>query len=401
MREKLIHTIERLYGASFEDVFKEKFHKKTIDECRNIIYEDIGVEISKTQLIRVYKEKNIKVKGRKISDEDLEKILISEYRSGKSIKSIKDKINRSEDYINRILKENNIEKRYKNKKSFYNENFFKDINTEEKAYWLGFICADGSVRNGRQKNNRIRYTLKIALSGVDYSHLVKFKTSINYSGKIKKYSNMCEISIEGKKIIKDLEKNNIVENKTFITKKPNLNKNMERHFWRGVFDGDGCITYHSKDKKQMSISLCGSIFLISEFKKFLHTIEVEKIHTRKDRNIYSASTGGNIVCYKILNKLYNNSTIFLKRKKDLFLDFKNRYEKTFNKKTISIKGLEYYFKNYNDIEIMNILNISKTTIWRYKKRINKNLTTKNPQRTYGIYMKVREKPTSCGWGSSK
>ena len=55
------------------------------------------------------------------------------------------------------------------RKYYINHNYFEIINTEEKAYWLGFIYADGYVQSNRNTKN-----IGITLSNIDYNHLIKF-----------------------------------------------------------------------------------------------------------------------------------------------------------------------------------------------------------------------------------
>ena len=45
-----------------------------------------------------------------------------------------------------------------------NYDYFKEIDTEDKSYWLGFLYADGSVR----KNTN---TVELSLKGSDIEHL--------------------------------------------------------------------------------------------------------------------------------------------------------------------------------------------------------------------------------------
>ena len=46
------------------------------------------------------------------------------------------------------------------KKKKYNENYFENIDTEDKAYFLGFICSDGCIENNK-KTYRYQVTLKL------------------------------------------------------------------------------------------------------------------------------------------------------------------------------------------------------------------------------------------------
>ena len=63
------------------------------------------------------------------------------------------------------LKKNNVSED-RRRKYFFNEDYFKNVDSEEKAYWLGFIAADGCIlENG---------TLKIGLAEKDSLHLEKF-----------------------------------------------------------------------------------------------------------------------------------------------------------------------------------------------------------------------------------
>ena len=55
-----------------------------------------------------------------------------------------------------------------------NENFFETIDTEDKAYWLGFIYADGYIT----KSKTGQHNLGIKLSIKDLAHLQKFALDI-------------------------------------------------------------------------------------------------------------------------------------------------------------------------------------------------------------------------------
>ena len=52
----------------------------------------------------------------------------------------------------------------------YNENFFEKIDSPRKAYWLGFLYADGCILD--QRKSKI---LEITLSKNDKNHLQKLK----------------------------------------------------------------------------------------------------------------------------------------------------------------------------------------------------------------------------------
>ena len=64
----------------------------------------------------------------------------------------------------------NIKNRKKNL-----SNLFSKIDTEEKAYWLGFLYADGCIYNDG---------IRVALSVLDEKHIKKLDIFFNNLGKI-------------------------------------------------------------------------------------------------------------------------------------------------------------------------------------------------------------------------
>ena len=44
----------------------------------------------------------------------------------------------------------------------------------------------------------------------------------------------------------DLEKHGCVPNKSFILRRPNIEEGLIRHFVRGYFDGDGCVSFNKE-----------------------------------------------------------------------------------------------------------------------------------------------------------
>ena len=155
-------------------------------------------------------------------------------------KELRNKYNIGCRIYKKIKDEFNIRKTTVRKKKFKcNENFFEVIDTEEKAYWLGFLYADGCVQ---QKGNY--YTTKIDLATIDRNHIEKFKKSLDSNHNINDYKDHSKIVIGSKKMFNDLNNKGCVPKKTLILEFPTIEQvpeHLVHHFIRGYFDGDGTI----------------------------------------------------------------------------------------------------------------------------------------------------------------
>lgn len=194
-----------------------------------------------------------------------------------------------------------------------NENFFENIDTEEKAYWLGFIYADGCVTKDHKY-------LIIELSGVDINHLKLFQSSIqsNHQIKIKK-NNIVRLSICNKKLVFDLIKLGCVPAKSLILQFPNeeqVPKHLLHHFIRGYFDGDGClsITTRTKNNRKTFVydwHVLGTHNMLNNILEFLN---FKNISLKKNGKIFKLRAQSKKVVMCVLDILYFDSCVFLKRK---------------------------------------------------------------------------------------
>ena len=123
---------------------------------------------------------------------DQEKEKIDEmYNSGERIDDIRSFLHCKDGTLREYLKENGYVRRKRNtvkgkeklgasRKHHFNENYFEKIDTEDRAYWLGFLYADGNVSYGKDKNgNKKGCTVEVTLSEKDKSHLYKFLKCLN------------------------------------------------------------------------------------------------------------------------------------------------------------------------------------------------------------------------------
>ena len=213
------------------------------------------------------------------------------------------------------------------RKHKFNERYFENIDSEEKAYWLGFIAADGCVYKNKQS-----YRLQINLKGSDIDHLKKFQKAICSDYKItekkvgKAQSNTCQLKINSTKMCNDLIKNNIIERKSIIFEPPILNKNLMSHFIRGYFDGDGWVTsYKRKDSNgyRNEVGIIGGKKALNYFIDFLPK-GFSKYEKYKDDKIIQISGSSIKTISETYNYLYENATIFLDRKKNVFENIMSR-----------------------------------------------------------------------------
>jgi DNA-binding transcriptional regulator WhiA len=210
---------------------------------------------------------------------------------------------------------------HNSRKYNFDNDYFKSIDNDEKAYWLGFIIADGYIQNRG---------LHIELSIVDIDHLEKFKSAINsqHPIKITHDGKACRISIFSNKLLKTLAKYNIIANKSLKISLPNIDNKLYSSLIRGFFDGDGCIT---KSKKDWSIvfSSGSNEFLLSIKNIINNSINRNCGSLRKqriDKNTYTLSYGGNIIVSSIMSYMYDKATVFLNRKYDKYVLSGNKYQ---------------------------------------------------------------------------
>lgn len=230
------------------------------------------------------------------------------------------------------------------KKSKYicDYSFFENIDSEEKAYWLGFIYADGWISVNKKTNSGV---LGIELQIKDIAHLKKFNKSLNGNYKIstreriyalssykEKLNKLCCIRIFSIKMVNDLKKLGVNQNKTYDIKFPFfINDNLMPHFIRGFFDGDGCVRlrtrYNKKDKKKVEYPICDIVCYEKSFLEELRKYIYEKydIHSYiyPEKNLFRIYIHKYIDTIKFVDLLYENASIYLERKYSIYQKIKN------------------------------------------------------------------------------
>ena len=299
---------------------------------KNVNNTQIGIllNLNRKKISKFLKEEGLETNKIKITIEEEEKIeeLV---RAGKNITEIKKLLKRSECSVSGIIKKRGIRNLVieSTKKYNYNESFFEKIDTEEKAYWLGFLYADGNI--SRKKGNLEGIVLQLASK--DQEHLIKFAKLIskNFTERqIKtKKTKLKESIFEGKlfaayskKLAEDLIELGCVPNKSLILKFPTKEQVPDKlinHFMRGYFDGDGCI-YISTKRNKASFDIVGTEKFCESYRLKLN----EKIIKKEKRKFGVA--GKNVKFRENEKKrikeiekfLYCDATVFLERKREKF-----------------------------------------------------------------------------------
>lgn len=218
------------------------------------------------------------------------------------------------------------------------EDFFSNIDTESKAYFLGLIISDGNIFDPTNSEHPGQKWVSITLQNDDSYILQNFKNDIKSSIKISEdgRGSSC-ISIRSNKMADDLEKYGVVPRKSFITRFPfEIDKKYYRHVIRGIMDGDGSIQAHltkniTTDKIRFlhNISFCGSHRLMCEIVDVIMSclkLKVQPtVYDYKNRTL-SEFKIQNVDDMKTFGEwIYKDSTVYLLRKKEQYDKFKEYY----------------------------------------------------------------------------
>lgn len=254
-----------------------------------------------------------------------------------SMDNIAINLNISDRAVRRVLKEEGINTRLKNR-YILDENYFDCIDTESKAYILGFIYADGFV--GDEKFNNI----VIAVNDLEILEFIakefKFTGNIRKTKKGGFENSKCGYSLNfsSKIMASRLREIGLYPNKSLtIDTLPQIDKKLVRHFIRGYFDGDGSIVLSHNTSYYKAID--GVIkyiyptycFMILGTKGFLEEIIKEaefnyaKIHNTKSEKIKCIKINAKKEFNNIFKYLYDNSTIKLQRKYNKWNEIKSAF----------------------------------------------------------------------------
>lgn len=257
------------------------------------------------------------------SQEQIEDIL-NKYQDNWSQQKIANFYNVSRPVIKRILEtqDKGIIIRDRTSKYQYQQDIFEIINTTEKAYWLGFLAADGC--NYQREHNA---SIIININEKDIEHLNKFKQFCKTDAEIKSYigyegfsksTPMCKITLNSKKISNDLIDKGILPNKSLILQPPKISKEFYKPFILGYFDGDGSI-FKASQYNNYSISIQGTKEMLTWICQVLDwDAKLEKRNPNSTNNSYYIRCGGTNKPYQVLNQLYNSCETHLDRKFNIY-----------------------------------------------------------------------------------
>lgn len=215
----------------------------------------------------------------------------------------------------------------------FNDSFFETIDTEKKAYWLGFLTADGCIKSNSN-------CMSISLSAKDIDHLRLFKNDIESEHPIKiehnlsfdgKVTECCALRISNKRLYQSLERLGFTPDKTCHEHPVELPEELHPHYIRGMFDGDGWFSYNvlTVVKAGKRYPQLNSEFGIGMGKEILDYIKscleteanVRPYPVKPYKSIFRYRATSHGEARKICHYLYDNAETYLQRKYNNFQEF--------------------------------------------------------------------------------
>lgn len=243
-----------------------------------------------------------------------------------SVSQIASIYNVSKKTILNLLHDNNVKMRDAklcHRKYMLNEFYFDTIDSQEKAYILGLLWADGY--------NDEKGHISISLQEQDIDILEKIKKQINTNIPLnyRKFSeyragwkNQYRLFINSKHISKKLSEYGMYSNKSLTAKFPDwLDKKLYPHFIRGYLDGDGHIG-------NRLVSFAGSIYLIPKIKEILENECEACCYIYKGTGCLNLHINKKQSRANVLNYMYKNANIYLQRKYDKYLEMMAKINKS-------------------------------------------------------------------------
>lgn len=215
------------------------------------------------------------------------------------------------------------------RKTYLNDHYFDVIDSDEKAYWLGFLYADGYIYQRKNKNGTYSEHFELGLSTEDLDHMKKFRYCVGCNKDIKfkhvkfnrKNYESCKLTIYGHDFVNSLMAKGVVPRKSLILTFPTeqqVPRKFHSAFIRGYFDGDGCV-YGNNHTNVYQISMVGTYDFLAAVQDIIcENTTMNHVEMHKKWRAYQLNWGGFNNLKSIYQYLYKDSSISLNRKRTVF-----------------------------------------------------------------------------------
>lgn len=308
------------------------------------------------------------------------------YKEGKSLTDLSKIFNCSLTTISDTFKKNGLQSRGNkdiygndyNKVHSCNDSFFEKIDSERKAYWLGYMFADGcnhekdraiSFGQTEQYKDAV-YQFKTDIKGTQTISIGKPRIS-TFRDKEYLTATFYRIMIRSKQLSEDLARHGCTKNKTLTTTFPDIPHELRRHFIRGYFDGDGSVTSPKTKNSSIQFNMIGTFELLKVIQE--NIVENTELNATKISAARKGSPVGMLIygginnCRHFYDYIYEDSTVCLEKKKEkfesilkLYKDRDDKKDKISNKKNEEI--LKLYNEGYSFRQIALMLHTSRSRI---------------------------------------
>lgn len=254
--------------------------------------------------------------------------IVSDYESGLSAQAVAVKRSVGEWSVRRVLARMDVSIRprwCKSRQYRLDETFFQTIDTEEKAYWLGFLYADGAVYS-----NAKGYMFHLTLANKDLAMVEAFRVSLKTDIPIHHFEKRKQsgLFVWSKRLYQDLVRLGCGPCKSMTLQWPKDDQvppHLLRHFVRGFFDGDGTVTFNRKNTR-VEVKIISSLAFCQAYDQFLRSVIGDET---RYHGVICLSKVGNLPystvgfgTYKAVTDmyafLYTGATLYLERKKRVF-----------------------------------------------------------------------------------
>lgn len=275
--------------------------------------------VYRQKIILAIKREGIPLRGSKKLSTLQETEICDSYQKGQKTTFLASRYKVNIAVIRRVLKDHLIRVRSnadEHRICSIDDSFFKQIDKEWKAYFLGLLFADGCNYDGKR--------ITLSLTGNDERILLENLCSYVYKHKpypIRTTNGNCHrLTIVNLAIAQDALRLGLVPRKTYGCKFPVLQKEYIWHFIRGYFDGDGG-THFQRKKQKINVSIVGC-------RTFLDDMYNEMKNKGIQLSIYPTQSFAEMIRFSskksidiFYHAMYDNATIWPNRKREKFKEW--------------------------------------------------------------------------------